>query len=579
MHDDRETESSAVPVSNAALENECPHYPLAPEEQTMRAQAAEEEPQKMFAQDVTGLEQEMSAMRVTWASAHTALTQDLRELMVRFQEATPLQIGAQLMELRAGLESEIAHRREAEDMLTAKLRQFDELMPPKSPEMISSHEPNYTTVEVEEKQVAVVGLMSTPVSHDDFGSNNPFYSNDPKFSQNDVQMAFPVDSTGRKDLLIPSNQHGAHGLDSGLSRLTSVESDATMENPDKSHSPMQSYIAPDYPMQDKWKAKWLQKLQEFKAKLLEEEAMETRQSLQSTELTKAKPTMDEESASKTRSIADTSVQTPPRLSQRARPPSPTLWGMLSQRSPCISPNASPAQTFRHTIGTQWQQKWKAKSKEKFLEGAREIEAGHLEVTQAMETQQSLQSTELTEVRPTMDEESASKTRSRADTSIEIPSRVSPTARPPSPTSGGLLSQHCPRISPTASPAQTFRHTIGSHSVVFARGSASTISNTSNCDLIARRTVGTRASRIQGLSTVGGSLSQSSEVHTASARALGVHHLQTSIGLQSISPRTTSQPQRNTPIRSRTHLAGSRVASSNVLEAGLPPRTYSAVSFR
>merc|ERR1719174_2267509 len=116
-----------------------------------------------------GLEQEMSAMRLTWASAHTALTQDLREVMVRFQEATPLQLGAQLKELRAGLESEIAHRREAEDMLTAKLRQFDEFMPPKSPEMISPHQRNYATVEFEEKQVAVVGLMSTPTPHDDFG--------------------------------------------------------------------------------------------------------------------------------------------------------------------------------------------------------------------------------------------------------------------------------------------------------------------------------------------------------------------------------------------------------------------------
>merc|ERR1719506_46923 len=62
-------------------------------------------------------------------------------------------------------------------------------------------------------------------------------------------------------------------------------------------------------------------------------------------------------------------------------------------------------------------------------------------------------------------------------------------------------------------------------------------------------------------------------------SLGVRHLKTSIGSQSISPRATLQPQSNTPSRNHTHLAGSSTASSNVLEAGRPMQMYSAASFR
>jgi len=42
-------------------------------------------------------------MRLTWSSAHTAMTEDMRELMKKFNEATPLQLASQLQDIRQSL--------------------------------------------------------------------------------------------------------------------------------------------------------------------------------------------------------------------------------------------------------------------------------------------------------------------------------------------------------------------------------------------------------------------------------------------------------------------------------------------
>ena len=38
------------------------------------------------------LQEEMKTMQLVWSTAHSTLTQDMRELMARFHEATPLQV-------------------------------------------------------------------------------------------------------------------------------------------------------------------------------------------------------------------------------------------------------------------------------------------------------------------------------------------------------------------------------------------------------------------------------------------------------------------------------------------------------
>merc|ERR1719440_793172 len=52
---------------------------------------------------VAHLEKEFHAMRLTWSSAHTAMTEDMRELMKKFNEATPLQLASQLQDIRQSL--------------------------------------------------------------------------------------------------------------------------------------------------------------------------------------------------------------------------------------------------------------------------------------------------------------------------------------------------------------------------------------------------------------------------------------------------------------------------------------------
>merc|ERR1719331_2089146 len=77
-----------------------------------------------------------------------------------------------------------------------------------------------------------------------------------------------------------------------------------------------------------------------------------------------------------------------------------------------------------------------------------MEILEMEMEQAMETQQSLKSTELTKARLIMDEESASETRFTVDTSCRAPSSFWP------PAAGGLIhastAQGSRLISPTHS---------------------------------------------------------------------------------------------------------------------------------
>jgi len=79
-------------------------------------------------QQVSSLQDEVCAMKLTWRSAHTALTEDLRELFARFTEAAPLQLETQIKELRDGLMSEVAHRKKVEDALSGKFKAFDNLI-------------------------------------------------------------------------------------------------------------------------------------------------------------------------------------------------------------------------------------------------------------------------------------------------------------------------------------------------------------------------------------------------------------------------------------------------------------------
>jgi chromosome segregation ATPase len=55
-------------------------------------------------------EQSNKSMKLVWTTAHTALTEDMRELMARFNEATPLKLADQLKELREDLDSELRNR-------------------------------------------------------------------------------------------------------------------------------------------------------------------------------------------------------------------------------------------------------------------------------------------------------------------------------------------------------------------------------------------------------------------------------------------------------------------------------------
>merc|ERR1719183_428400 len=49
------------------------------------------------------MEEEMKAMRLTWTSAHAMLTQDMRELLTQYQNATPLKLASFVKELRQDL--------------------------------------------------------------------------------------------------------------------------------------------------------------------------------------------------------------------------------------------------------------------------------------------------------------------------------------------------------------------------------------------------------------------------------------------------------------------------------------------
>lgn len=70
----------------------------------------------------------MNAVKLTWSTAHTALTEDMRELLARFNEATPLQLTVQLSELRQGLALEAKHRGDAVEGLSQKLQDVDALL-------------------------------------------------------------------------------------------------------------------------------------------------------------------------------------------------------------------------------------------------------------------------------------------------------------------------------------------------------------------------------------------------------------------------------------------------------------------
>lgn len=71
------------------------------------------------------LETEMQAMKVTWHSSYTAMTQDMRELMDKFQKATPLtqamHLSTQLMEIRQELAKECSERKDSILSINAKL--------------------------------------------------------------------------------------------------------------------------------------------------------------------------------------------------------------------------------------------------------------------------------------------------------------------------------------------------------------------------------------------------------------------------------------------------------------------------
>merc|ERR1719247_2619186 len=71
---------------------------------------------------VLKITEDMQAMKLTWTTAHTALTQDLRELMNRFKDATPLQLSDNITQIRKELEFETKDRHQSMNILSKQLQ-------------------------------------------------------------------------------------------------------------------------------------------------------------------------------------------------------------------------------------------------------------------------------------------------------------------------------------------------------------------------------------------------------------------------------------------------------------------------
>merc|ERR1719324_1902279 len=65
----------------------------------------------------------MKSMQLVWTTAHSAMTEDMREMLARFNQATPLHLTSQLHELRRDLTTEIAARSQAMEYLSSLLTQ------------------------------------------------------------------------------------------------------------------------------------------------------------------------------------------------------------------------------------------------------------------------------------------------------------------------------------------------------------------------------------------------------------------------------------------------------------------------
>lgn len=100
--------------------DEKPRHSAALEANLAKAVAMSQNAEKLIPQ-INEFKEEMNAVKVTWSTAHTALTQDMRELMGRFNDATPLQLNLRLNELRQGLAMEAKHRNHAIEGLSQKL--------------------------------------------------------------------------------------------------------------------------------------------------------------------------------------------------------------------------------------------------------------------------------------------------------------------------------------------------------------------------------------------------------------------------------------------------------------------------
>lgn len=77
---------------------------------------------------LANVDEEMQAMKLLWSSAHTALTQDMRELMARLKEATPLHLSDQLNSVRRDLDLEVKDRTLGQEILTAQFRNLATVM-------------------------------------------------------------------------------------------------------------------------------------------------------------------------------------------------------------------------------------------------------------------------------------------------------------------------------------------------------------------------------------------------------------------------------------------------------------------
>jgi len=64
---------------------------------------------------------EMQAMKLTWSSAHTVLMQDMRELMARCQDSTPVYVTHQLDRIRRDLDLEVKNLTVVQEALAAQL--------------------------------------------------------------------------------------------------------------------------------------------------------------------------------------------------------------------------------------------------------------------------------------------------------------------------------------------------------------------------------------------------------------------------------------------------------------------------